>query len=75
MCMATSGRLDSHVRRSSWPSPARVASVMAVALAVRGLGSNSDSSPNISPGPCTLSRFSRPSGAARVSLILPFRMM
>src|SRR5215475_1050323 len=55
--------------------PARSALVTAVALEVRGMGSKSDSSPNISPGPCTLSRFSRPSGAAFVSLILPDRMM
>ena len=70
-CTATSGRPVSQGRRSSWPSPARRTSVSAVAVAVRGRGSNSDSSPNISPGPRTPSRFSRPSGAVRVSLILP----
>ena len=36
-----------------------------------GRGSNSDSSPNISLGPSTLRRFSRPSGEVRDSLILP----
>ena len=34
-------------------------------------GSNRDSSPNISPGPSTASRFSRPSEAVRPSLTLP----
>ena len=53
------------------PSPISVASVTAVAVAVRGPGSNSDSSPNISPGPMTASRFSRPSAAVRPSFTLP----
>ena len=70
-CRATSGRPVSQLRRSSCASAPRRLSVTAIALAVRGRGSNSESSPNISPGPTTLSRFSRPSAAARVSLILP----
>jgi hypothetical protein len=71
MCMETSGRSSSHGRSASWASAATVASVTALADEVLGRGSNSDSSPNISPGPSTLIRFSRPSAAARVSLILP----
>ena len=50
-------------------------SVTAVADEVRGPGSNTDSSPNMSDGPITASRFSRPSGECRPSLTLPDRMM
>ncbi|CPU64044.1 Uncharacterised protein [Mycobacteroides abscessus] len=40
-------------------------------MAVRGPGSKSESSPNISPGPRIDRRFSRPSLERRPSLILP----
>jgi hypothetical protein len=46
-------------------------SATAVAVALRGPGSKRDNSPNISPGPSTASRFSRPSPEARPSLTLP----
>jgi hypothetical protein len=71
MCSEISGRLRSRGSSESCGSTASVTSVTALALDVRGRGSNSESSPNISPGPITLSRFSRPSPAARVSFILP----
>jgi hypothetical protein len=48
-----------------------VTSVTAVTVAERGPGSNSDSSPNIWPGPRIASRFSRPSLEVRPSLTLP----
>jgi hypothetical protein len=70
-CMATSGRPLSQLRRSSWARAARRISVTADALIVRGRGSNSESSPNISPGPIRLIRFSRPSADVLVSLTLP----
>ena len=49
-----------------------MASVSAVAVAVRGPGSNSESSPNISPSPMTASSDSRPSldGVAELDLAL-----
>jgi hypothetical protein len=71
MCSDTSGRSCSHGVSASCLSAASVASVTALAEEVRGRGSKRDSSPNISPGPITLNRFSRPSEAARVSFILP----
>jgi hypothetical protein len=71
MCIDTSGRSRSNGISASSLSEASTASVTALAEEVRGLGSNRDNSPNISPGPMTLSRFSRPSAAARVSFILP----
>ena len=46
-------------------------SVTAVADDVRGPGSKIDSSPNMSDGPATISRFSRPSGDLRPILTLP----
>ena len=46
-------------------------SVTAVTVAERGPGSNSDSSPNIWPGPRIASRFSRPSDEVRPSFTLP----
>ena len=52
------------------PGP-RNATATAVAVALRGPGSNRDSSPNISPGPRIASRFSRPSPEARPSFTLP----
>ena len=54
---------------------AQVTSVTHTAEEVRGPGSKMDSSPNMSDGPITDSRFSRPSGAWRASLILPSTMM
>ena len=45
-------------------------SVTAVADEVRGPGSNTDSSPNMSDGPITASRFSRPSGGVPAELHL-----
>jgi len=45
--------------------------VTAVADDVRGPGSKIDSSPNMSDGPATISRFSRPSGDFRPILTLP----
>ena len=71
MCSDTSGRSRRNGVSASCLSDASTASVTALAEEVRGLGSNKDSSPNISPGPMTLSKFSRPSAAARVSFILP----
>jgi len=71
MCSDTSGRSRSHGVSASCLSAASTASVTALAEEVLGRGSNSDSSPNISLGPITLNRFSRPSAAARVSFILP----
>ena len=43
----------------------------AVAVDVRGPGSKIDSSPNMSEGPATISRFSRPSGLLRPIFTLP----
>mgnify|MGYP003694683647 CR=1 FL=1 len=57
MCMETSGRSSSQPAQRVMGSAASVASVTALADDVRGRGSNSDSSPNISPGPITLIRF------------------
>jgi len=71
MCSETSGRSLSHGIRASCLSEASTASVTALAVEVLGLGSKRDNSPNISPGPITLSRFSLPSDAARVSFIFP----
>ena len=68
---ATSGRPSSQRPSSSWLEARRVQSVTAVAVAERGPGSNSDSSPNIWPGPRIASRFSRPSADVRPSLTLP----
>ena len=45
----------------SFESDSNLESVTAVAVAVRGPGSKSESSPNISPGPRIESKFSRPS--------------
>ncbi len=56
------------------PSPTSTASETDVAVAVRGPGSNRDSSPNISPGPRIASRFSRPSPEVRPSFTLPSMM-
>ena len=52
------------------PGP-RSATVTAVTVAERGPGSNSESSPNICPGPWMASRFSRPSEEVRPSFTLP----
>jgi len=49
--------------------------VTAVAEDVRGPGSKMDSSPNMSDGPATMSRFSRPSGDFRPILTLPLPTM
>ena len=68
---ATSGRPVSQGRRAEWPTAISVASVSAVAVAVRGPGSNSDNSPSSSPGPRIASRLSRPSEAVCPSLTLP----
>src|SRR5215831_6050625 len=68
---ATGGRVASTLRRSSWSIWASRASVMATAVDVRYVGSNIASSPNISPGPCTLTRLSLPSGAVLVSFTFP----
>src|SRR5579859_118794 len=68
---ATGGRVVSTLRRSSCAIWASRASVTAIAVDVRYVGSNMASSPNMSPGPCTLTRVSRPSGAVLVSLTLP----
>jgi hypothetical protein len=46
-------------------------SVTVVAVEVRGPGSKIDSSPNMSEGPKTASRFSRPSADLRPILTLP----
>ena len=54
-------------------SEANAASVTAVTVAERGPGSNSESSPNIWPGPRIASRFSRPSEEVRPSFTLPSR--
>ena len=49
MCSEISGRLRSNGSSESCGRTASVTSVTALALDVRGRGSNSDSSPNISP--------------------------
>ena len=68
-CASIQGRsIDCGIRAS-------FTSVTAVAVAVRGPGSNTESSPNWSEGPITASTFSRPSGARRDSLILPVMTM
>src|SRR5690625_2738576 len=53
----------------------RVLSATTVAVALRGAGSNRASSPMVSPGPSTASRFSRPSPEAWPTLTLPEPMM
>src|SRR5215472_6469811 len=68
---ATGGRVASTLRRSSWSIWASRASVMATAVDVRYVGSNIASSPNMSPGPCTLTRLSLPSGVVLVSFTFP----
>ena len=60
-----------HGRSELWANEASRASVRTVAVAVRGPGSNSDSSPNMSDGPITDSMFSRPSAARRPTFTLP----
>ncbi len=50
-------------------------SVTAVADDVRGPGSKMDSSPNMSEGPATISRFSRPSGDLRPIFTFPAATM
>jgi hypothetical protein len=67
----TSGCASIHGRSTPCGMRASLTSVTAVAVAVRGPGSNTDSSPNWSEGPITASTFSRPSGDRRESLILP----
>src|SRR3954452_13312596 len=74
-CTDTPGRSSSSGRSPSWSSEASELSVTAVAVAVRGPGSKSESSPNISPGPSTARRFSRPSTAAREIFTFPSRTM
>ncbi len=68
---ARSGRSASSGNRSASVRARTVESTTALAREERGPGSKTDSSPNIWPGPRTDSRFSRPSAAAWVSLILP----
>ncbi len=72
--IATSGRVCSQGWRSPWPRPSSFTSVSAEAVAVRGPGSNRDSSPIISLGPTTASMFSRPSAEVRCSFTLPSTM-
>jgi len=72
-CSPISGWAVIHGRSMLFGILASRTSVTAVAVAVRGPGSKTDSSPNWSEGPITASTFSRPSGARRDSLILPER--
>ncbi len=74
-CSAISGRSAIHGRSEVCASEASRASVSTVAEAVRGPGSNSDSSPNMSLGPMTDSMFSRPSAARRPTFTLPLSTM
>jgi hypothetical protein len=74
-CSAISGRSAIHVRSASRSIETARTSVMVVALDVRGPGSKSDISPNMSEGPMMVSRFSWPSGERLPILTLPEMMM
>src|SRR5699024_1036122 len=68
---ATSGCRVSDFISSSCSRQRISAGVTALAVDERGPGSNSDSSPNIWPGPSTAIRFSRPALPRRPSFTLP----
>ena len=74
-CIAICGRSWTHFCSAVFGSRATRASVTTVAVAVRGPGSNSDSSPNWSDGPMIATRFSRPSDDRRPSFTLPASTM
>src|SRR5690625_3382085 len=69
------GTLGEHSVQVLLDSEYRVLSATTVAVALRGAGSNRASSPMVSPGPSTASRFSRPSPEAWPTLTLPEPMM
>jgi len=71
MCFASSGRESMNDIMASWSSCIIRVGATAVAVVDRGPGSKSVSSPIISPGPSTASRFSRPSAAVCPSFTLP----
>jgi hypothetical protein len=66
-----SGRLAIHEACASRSIVARQTVVMAVAVTVRGPGSNIDNTPNMSDGPMMVSSFSRPSTDRRPIFTFP----